>query len=213
MFNTIAQLRFERLGNQQGLSQSTVLKIFQDKKGFIWFATRDGLNKYDGYNFTVYRHILNNPKSISSSNITCITEDKNENLWIGTADGGINKMDKETGEFVHFKQTDSKNDIAKLNIASIIVTNENQILAASHRPELLKIDGNTNTISWKIFEKQPLARNDVSQIYQDRKGNLFLGCPYGVFTQIAKDGKANKFRIVVSLYIIRILEKELIARY
>jgi ligand-binding sensor domain-containing protein len=195
MSNTIAQLRFERLGNQQGLSQSTVLKIFQDKKGFFWFATRDGLNKYDGYNFTVYRHILNNPKSISSSNITCITEDKNENLWVGTADGGINKMDKETGEFVHFKQTDSKNDIAKINISSIIVTNDNQIFAASHRPELLKIDGNTNTISWKIFEAQSTLRNDVSQIYQDGNGNLLLGCQFGVFTQITKDGKANKFRI------------------
>ncbi len=197
--NTSAQLRFERIGNQQGLSQSTVLKIFQDKKGFIWFATRDGLNKYDGYNFTVYRHIFNNKNSISSSNITCISEDKNENLWVGTADGGINKMDKETGKFIHFKQIDSKNDISKINISSIIVTKDNQILAATYRSGLLKIDGNTNVISWKIVETNPISTNDVSQIYQDKHENLLLGGPYGVFTQLSKDGKANTFKIINNL--------------
>ena len=69
--NITAQFRFERIGNQQGLSQSTVLKIFQDKKGFIWFVTRDGLNKYDGYSFTVYRHIFEDPNSTSTTNGFC----------------------------------------------------------------------------------------------------------------------------------------------
>ena len=194
-FNTTAQLRFERIGNQQGLSQSTVIKIFQDKKGFIWFATRDGLNKYDGYNFTVYRHVFNNPSSISSSNITCISEDLNENLWIGTADGGINKMDKETGEFIRFKQTDRKSDISKLNISSIIITKENQIYAATYGAGLLQIDEKTERINWKIIESKPISTNSISQIYQDRKGNLLLGGPYGVFTQISKNGDAKSLAI------------------
>ena len=198
-FNTIAQLRFERIGNQQGLSQSTVLKIFQDKKGFIWFATRDGLNKYDGYNFTVYRHVSNNPNSISSSNITCISEDINENLWIGTADGGINKLGKETGKFTHFKLTDNKSDIAKIDVSSIIVTKDNQILVATYRSGLLKIDGNTDSVSWKIFETNTISTNDVSQIYQDKHENLLLGGPYGNLTQVSKNGKINAFKIVNNL--------------
>ncbi|MEY4541559.1 MAG: hypothetical protein RLZZ306_3316, partial [Bacteroidota bacterium] len=194
-FKTTAQLRFERIGNQQGLSQSTVLKIFQDKKGFIWFATRDGLNKYDGYNFTVYRHVFNNPNSISSSSITCISEDLNENLWVGTADGGINKLDNETGKFVHFKQTDSKNDIAKINISSIIVTKDNQVWAATYRSGLLNIDVKSNSVKWKLIETNPLSTNDISQIYQDKKENLLLGGPYGIFTQISKEGKTYNFKI------------------
>ena len=192
---TIAQPRFERIGNQQGLSQSTVLKIFQDKKGFIWFATRDGLNKYDGYNFTVYRHAFNNLNSISSSNITCISEDLNENLWVGTADGGINKMDKETGKFVRFKQTDSRKDISKLNISSIIVTKENQIYAATYGAGLLQINGKTESVNWRIIESKPISTNSISQIYQDRNGNLLLGGPYGVFTQISKNGEAKSLAI------------------
>ena len=193
--NTFAQLRFERIGNQQGLSQSTVLKIFQDKKGFIWFATRDGLNKYDGYNFTVYRHIFNNPNSISSSSITCISEDKNENLWVGTADGGINKMDAETGKFIRFKQTDSKNDISKLNISSIIVTKDNKIFATTYGAGLLQIDGNSGAIKWKIIETNPISTNNISQVYQDKNGNLLLGGPYGVFTELSINDQSKSFKI------------------
>ena len=162
-----AQLRFERIGNKQGLSQSTILKIFQDKKGFIWFATRDGLNKYDGYNFTIYRHIFNNSTSISSSNISCITEDNDGNLWVGTADGGVNKMDKNSGNFIHFKQTDDKTDISKLNISSITVSKDNQIWVAAYKYGLINFDNNLKIIKWKVFETKPISATSISQIYRD----------------------------------------------
>ncbi len=194
-----AQFRFERIGNQQGLSQSTVLKIFQDKKGFLWFATRDGLNKYDGYNFTVYRHIFNNPNSLSSSNITCITEDQNENLWIGTADGGLNKMDKNSGNFIHFKQTDDKKDIANLNISSIIVTKDNQIWATTFSRRILKLDNLNNSVSWENFDMKPAETTYFSQIYQDHQQDVFLGGTYGDLRQITKKGEINKFKIESSL--------------
>lgn len=196
---TVAQPRFERIGNQQGLSQSTVLKIFQDKKGFIWFATRDGLNKYDGYTFTVYRHIFNDHNSISSSSITCISEDLNENLWVGTADGGINKMDKETGKFIHFKKTDTKDDISKINISSIIVTKDNKVLASVYGSRLIDIDVKSNLVKWKVVEEDPFSSNNVSQIYQDKKGNLFFGGRHGMFTQISKDGRLHNFKIESNL--------------
>ena len=193
----MAQLRFERLGNQQGLSQSTVLEIFQDKKGFLWFATRDGLNKYDGYNFTVYRHIFNNPNSLSSSNISCIAEDMNENLWIGTADGGINKMDKETGKFTHFKLTDNKQDIANLNISALIVTKKNQVLAATYKHEILTINSNanTNTVKWQSFSKSDSQKISIAQIFQDHNGNIFLGGQHGTLRKITKEGQIFDFKI------------------
>ena len=198
-FNTIAQLRFERIGNQQGLSQSTVIKIFQDKKGFIWFATRDGLNKYDGYDFTVYRHIFNNPNSLSSSNITCITEDLNENLWVGTADGGINKMDKKTGKFVRFKQTDNKKVISNVGISSLIVTRDNKILATMFKQGMLKFDLQNNSIIWMDFEMKPDKSSYFSQIYQDKQQNVFLGGTYGYFKQITKNGDSFDFKIKSNL--------------
>ena len=191
----IAQLRFERIGNKQGLSQSTIFEIFQDKKGFIWFATRDGLNKYDGYNFTIYRHIFNNPNSISSSNISCITEDYDGNLWVGTADGGVNKMDKFSGNFIHYKLTDDKMDISKLNISSITVSKDNQIWAAAYKYGLINFNNNLKTIKWKVFETKPTSTNSISQIYQDAHENLWLGGNFGSFMQISKDGKTHFFKI------------------
>jgi len=195
LFDTAAQLRFDRLGNQQGLSQSTVLKIFQDKKGFLWFATRDGLNKYDGYNFTIYRHVLNSPNSLSSSNISCIAEDLNENLWIGTLDGGVNKMDKETGKFIHFRQTDNKKDISKLNISAIKVTKDNHIIVASDWSGLIYINGQTNHFTWKPLEISPFSIKNISNIYQDKKDNVWLGGSFGIFTQISKNGATQSFKI------------------
>ena len=95
-------IKFERLSLQDGLSQSTVRCIYQDSRGFIWIGTQDGLNRYDGYHFKVYKHDPNDSTSMSSSIIYSICEDQEGNLWIGTGGGGLNKFDIETEKFNHY---------------------------------------------------------------------------------------------------------------
>src|SRR5450432_3653563 len=73
-------IQFEYLGTNQGLSQSNVVCILQDSRGFMWFGTRDGLNKYDGYKFTIYKFEVANENSLSQSTIQAITEDSDGNL-------------------------------------------------------------------------------------------------------------------------------------
>ena len=68
-------LKFTHLTTNDGLSQSTVTEILQDRRGFMWFATRDGLNRYDGNNFVVYKHNPNDPWSLSSNFILDLMED------------------------------------------------------------------------------------------------------------------------------------------
>ncbi|RRN76891.1 hybrid sensor histidine kinase/response regulator, partial [Pseudoxanthomonas sp. SGD-10] len=97
-FADAQELRVKRINNESGLSNSTIECIFQDKRGFIWIGTRDGLNKYDGYNITSYKNLPNNLQSISDSYITCIFEDSQETLWIGTK-SGLNIFDQKTGLF------------------------------------------------------------------------------------------------------------------
>src|ERR1700732_3831763 len=92
--NTRAQkstFKFKNLSTTQGLSINNATCILQDQKGFIWIGTRDGLNKYDGYKFTIYRNNPEDPASISGNYIWNMIEDKQGNLWIGTVDGGLNK--------------------------------------------------------------------------------------------------------------------------
>jgi len=99
-------IKFEHLSVDHGLSNNIVYRIIQDSRGFMWFATEDGLNKYDGYNFTVYRNDPDDSFSLSDNLIWTLQEshtgDKHV-LWIGTKYGGLSRMDLETEKFTHFK--------------------------------------------------------------------------------------------------------------
>lgn len=91
---------------EQGLSQSNPFAITQDKRGFIWIGTQDGLNSFDGYNFTIYRP--NTKNGLSDSHILALYEDKQGKLWIGTRNGGVNMFDYITQKFIAYTTT-SKN--------------------------------------------------------------------------------------------------------
>jgi PAS domain S-box-containing protein len=110
-------LRFEHLGIDQGLSQSNVICVLQDSRGFMWFGTRDGLNKYDGYKFTVYKNNADDKNSISNNYVQAVKEGKNGCLWIATRGGGLNRYDRQKNQFTSFKH-DPKN---KYSISSDIV--------------------------------------------------------------------------------------------
>src|SRR3954467_9063345 len=83
----IAQLRFDVMDIKNGLSQNSVSNIFQDSKGFIWFCTDEGLNRYDGYNFLKFDKQMDNENSLISNFTSCITESSPGVFWIGTAKG------------------------------------------------------------------------------------------------------------------------------
>jgi ligand-binding sensor domain-containing protein/signal transduction histidine kinase len=121
-------LRFDNLGIEDGLSQSTVRVIFQDSLGFLWFGTEDGLNRYDGYSFKVFKPEPNNPYSISSGWITAIIEDQNGRLWIGTHLAGLNQYDPFTRRFTQYNH-DPRNPTSLIDdhIRALWVDGENQL--------------------------------------------------------------------------------------
>lgn len=82
-------IRFERLSSGQGLSQSTVMCVLQDSKGFMWFGTEAGLNRYDGRVVTVYRHDVHDPSSLPSDFVWSLAEDASGDLWVATEGGGL----------------------------------------------------------------------------------------------------------------------------
>src|SRR5271169_4847373 len=98
-----AHLSFQHLGTAQGLSQSNVLCALQDSRGFMWFGTREGLNKYDGYKFTVYKHDEKNSNSIGGDFIASITQSRNGDIWIGTWGGGLSKYNIEKDQFTTYR--------------------------------------------------------------------------------------------------------------
>ena len=95
------QINFSYISINDGLSQSTVFSIAQDKLGNMWFATYDGVNKYDGYTFTVYQHDENDPNSIANDISRIVMTDSKGRVWIGTRDG-LSYYDEEKDKFQNF---------------------------------------------------------------------------------------------------------------
>ena len=94
---------------EEGLSHCTIFGINQDKEGNLWFATYDGVNKYDGYNFTVYRHQYANPQSIACDISRCVTVDDSGRVWIGTREGfSLYNRDQDTFSNYFYKENGYK---------------------------------------------------------------------------------------------------------
>lgn len=121
--SSLLQLDFRILNTTEGLPTSEVQKVYQDSEGFMWFATRNGLCRYDGYRITVFRSDLPNAHHLTDNNIYCLADDNRGCLWIGTANG-INKFDKEKGVF---KEIPIRNSTSKV-VASILITKDNRLL-------------------------------------------------------------------------------------
>ncbi|TXD46757.1 hybrid sensor histidine kinase/response regulator transcription factor [Polaribacter sp. IC073] len=119
-------LKFKQFSLTEGLSQSSVLCILQDSRGFIWFGTRDGLNKYDGHTFITYRYNYRDKNSISNSYIKTLLEDKNGTIWIGT-NNGLNKYIPHEDNFERVKQSNLDGSLINNEIWSLASIDKNYL--------------------------------------------------------------------------------------
>lgn len=121
------QFYFSNLSINDGLSQITVTSIFQDRKGFMWFGTRNGLNRYDGYEFDIFQTVYSDSGTISDNHILCITEDDTGNLWIGT-NNGLNYLDMKTNRFRrYYSDSNDAHTLSHNSIYSICSDERNNV--------------------------------------------------------------------------------------
>lgn len=159
-----AQVSVNRLGVEQGLSNETVRSIYQDRKGFMWFGTLDGLNRFDGYGFKVYHNRFGDSSSLSSSVVYGITEDRKGNIWLGTR-LGVCCLNLLTDAFSTVEYTDYllKKTIRldREVIKTVVCDNQNNILIATELRGLM-LCRNASLHAQQI----PYVEEDSNQLYQ-----------------------------------------------
>ena len=173
-FGQQSDLKFRKISREQGLSNSTVECIYQDKEGFMWFGTADGLNKYDVYKTIVYQNNPTDSLSIKDNYINSILEDKNQNLWVSTGTG-LNRFNRDKNNFTRFtSQPDNTKTISSNSVNCIYEDKQNNIWFGSMEGlNLLEKSGN----SFKRFSnlKNGLQANNISCLFEDSLGNFWLG--------------------------------------
>jgi len=137
-------LNFEKLTINEGLSQGMINCIIQDKYGFMWFATRDGLNRFDGHRFVVYQHNPADSTSLNDNFIQTIFEDSKGRLWIGTGSKGIELFDREKDNFIHLKSAGNNNSFLEDNRVMNITEDKNGLLWISSMNNLATLRVNEN---------------------------------------------------------------------
>ena len=175
-------LKFERLDINSGLSQSNVLCILQDSRGFMWFGTEHGLNKYDGYHITVYTKNSKKTGSLSNNYINDIKEDKNGDLWIATGGGGLNRYDRQKDEFTHFKNDPlNSNSISGNFLGNLLKDSEDKIWISTEsgidvfdpkKNQFIHYQNNKN-------DEHSLSDNAVTYMIEDNEHNIWIGTTNG----------------------------------
>jgi len=169
-----AALKFKHLLTTDGLSQNNVFDIVQDHDGFIWIATEDGLNRYDGKNFVHYRKNLENPHSIAHNTIRRIFIDKDGVLWVGTKNG-LSKYNVKLDNFDNYYHQEGNNDSLKDNVIWDIYQDKTNNIWISTTSGIQKYDSyNDNFKRIKIHGLEDKV-NEIYTIYQDANNNYWFG--------------------------------------
>ena len=184
---------FNHLTTNNGLSNNYVSDIFQDKYGFLWFATDDGLNRFDGYEFKIYRNNPDDKNSISDNTILSFSNDANGNLWIGTKNGFVNRYDPGLDKFTRWE---IKSTITNENPITVLQVDKNNFVwIGTYRSGLYRLNPESGKIDhWLLNSNDPssLSSNFISSIVEDEQGNFWIGTFYGL-NKINLTKSATKF--------------------
>lgn len=192
------QLKLEHISLNQGLSQNSVFCILQDSRGFLWFGTQDGLNRYDGYRFVVFRASSQDSFSLAGNLIYCLYETRDSTLWAGTAEGGLNRFDRRLQRFQRFLPQAGTNSLSDRTVRAIFEDHDGALWIGTERGGLNRLDRRDGTFTaWRHDPADPasLSHDHVRAILQDATGALWIGTHGGGLNRFdPATGRFSQFR-------------------
>ncbi|HCY77413.1 MAG TPA: hypothetical protein DHV28_15965 [Ignavibacteriales bacterium] len=186
---------FKSLTADNGLSSSDINCLLQDKIGYIWIGTDNGLNRYDGSDIKVYRNKQKGLNSISDNSIWSMFEDRIGNIWIGTKGGILNKYSPEFEKFEHYKLDAPGNN--ENSITSIIEDRNGNIWVGTYSQGLYRFDPKSKKIqNWKYNSKdhKGISNNYITSLLQDNDGFIWVGT-YNGLIRLNPDNLSDGFKL------------------
>ena len=186
----MASLRFTHLTSNDGLSQNNITKILQDKRGFMWFATRDGLNRYDGNTFVVYKNNPDDPWSLSANYIEDFIQDDQGYLWIATHTGGVDKFDPSTERFTHYRHNpNNPKSLGSNRVESILRDSRGYLWIGTQDSGLDKFDPATEIFTHYHADRDTQFGGRITSITEDSYGDIWFVGERGLFHLNFKTGQ------------------------
>jgi len=186
--------RLKNISTTDGLSQSSVIAIHQDKFGQMWFGTRDGLNEYDGSKFTVFRNDVTNKHSISNNDILSIEEDNTGKIWVGTYNG-LNCYDPVRNTFTRYLHTKTNHTISSNAIWSIKEIDNEMWFGTSKG---LTIYNKKTNLFTSVFHSDTdhttVPSNNIITMLKTKKGEIWIGTTKGLCQLVSRKNGRFSFK-------------------
>jgi signal transduction histidine kinase/DNA-binding response OmpR family regulator/ligand-binding sensor domain-containing protein len=182
--------KFNHINTKDGLSHGNVITTLQDTKGFMWFGTRDGLNKYDGYSFTIYKNDPENKNTLANNMVMDLVEDPTGKIWIATGGGGLDCYDPSTEKFTHYPQGD--NGPSESYVNCLYLDSDGILWLGTEGGGLNRFDPATKTFTYFLHDDAlagSLGDNRIKDILEDSDHNFWIATDFGGLDLMNADKK------------------------
>ncbi len=197
LVGTPPQPHFVRYGTDQGLSESSAEAILQDGRGFLWVGTTDGLNRFDGYEFRIYRSDPTDPTSLSGDGVSDLLEDSAGRLWVGT-ERGLCRYDRDLDRFERFRHDPADPASLSNDLVLCLLEGPDGSLWVGTYYGLNRLDPATGRFTRYFHDpsdEDSLSTNQVLDMVADPDGSLWIGCQGGGLSRLDPDrGGFEHFR-------------------
>ena len=175
------EINFTALTIKDGLSSNIVTSILRDHYGFMWFGTEDGLNKFDGTNFKIYRYKPNDSTSLQTNEILSLHEDQAGNLWVATSGGSLSLYDRKKDAFINFPAADEPGFIRNNVIMNVCADYQGKIWVA-HYTGVNIVDPLTRKVAdIQVRPGDPLLKAPANCLFEDSQEQMWIGTANGLF--------------------------------